>query len=244
MISDKSAMNVRSVSGLIHAPPDLIPHVTNGPVTMRDTWDAPVTMVRTRVSQSSPRLNVWRETEAWYRSRRQSGETQTANHSPAFVRGDQSEASHRQEMSAAQLKCFEVSLRRKLSERYGGPGDTRDRGGLGHAARRGLCKSVQTLDTREFYSPSDLSVRRTARPLSLDLGGGAVGGARIVPCGRVTVRACDEPYEEFRRAGIGACFRGEQYTADNQQLVLSPILCLHWQTQTRFAMAKWVRVSQ
>ena len=43
-------MNVRSVSGMINAPPDLIPHVT-----MRDTWDAPVTMVRTRVSQPSPR---------------------------------------------------------------------------------------------------------------------------------------------------------------------------------------------
>ena len=171
-------MNVRSVSGMINAPPDLIPHVT-----MRDTWDAPVTMVRTRVSQSSPRLNVWRETEAWYRSRRPSGETQTANHSPAFVRGDQSEASQRQEMSAAQLKCFEVSLRRKLSERYGGPRDARDRGGLGQSARRGLCKSVQTLDTREFYSPSDLSVRRTARPLSLDLGGGSGGGARATDLG-------------------------------------------------------------
>ena len=47
MISDRSTMNVRSVSGMINAPPDLIPHVT-----MRDTWDAPVTMVRTRVSQS------------------------------------------------------------------------------------------------------------------------------------------------------------------------------------------------
>ena len=52
MISDRSTMNVRSVSGMINAPPDLIPHVTNVPVTMRDTWDAPVTMVRTRVSQS------------------------------------------------------------------------------------------------------------------------------------------------------------------------------------------------
>ena len=115
-------------------------------------------------------------------------------------------------MSAAELKCFEMSLRRRLSERYGGSRDTcdtRDRRvtrGLGHVTR-GLCKSVQTLDTREFYSPADIRVR--ARPLSLDLGGGAGSGARVVPSTRVTVRACDEPYEEFRRAGIGACFRGE-----------------------------------
>lgn len=209
-------MNARSVSGVITAPPDLIPHVTN--VTLRDTWaGAPVTMVRTRVSQSSPRLNVWRETEAWYRSRRQSGETQTANHSPALVRGDQSGAGHRQEMSAAELRCFEVSLRRKLSERYGPP---RDRGGLGHAARRGLCKSVQTLDTGEP------STRRQVRPLSLDLGAGA--GARVVPCGRVTVRACDEPYEEFRRAGIGACFRGEQRIQPSVACVITNTECLHW----------------
>ena len=215
-------MNVRSVSGLINAPPDLIPaHVTNVPVTLRDTWGAPVTMVRTRVSQSSPRLNVWRETEAWYRSRRPSGETQTANHSPAFVSGDQSEAGHRHEMSAAELRCFEVSLRRKLSERYGG---ARDRGGLGQAARRGLCKSVQTLHSGELRD-----IRSHApRPLSLDLGGGGGGRPRVVPCGRVTVRACDEPYEEFRRAGIGACFRGEN--TDSLQLlqrVLSPILCVY-----------------
>ena len=119
-------------------------------------------------------------------------------------------------MSAAELKCFEMSLRRRLCERYGGSRDTcdtRDRRvtrGLGHVTR-GLCKSVQTLDTREFYSPADIRVR--ARPLSLDLGGGAAGGAgggaRVVPSTRVTVRACDEPYEELRRAGIGACFRGE-----------------------------------
>ena len=32
----------------------------------------------------------------------------------------------------------------------------------------------------------------------------------IIPCHRVTVRSCDEPYEEFRRAGIGACFKGKR----------------------------------
>ena len=180
MISDM--MNVRSVSGVIPGPPDLIPVSHH-----RD----PV-LVRTRVSHSSPRLNVWRETEAWHRSRRQSGEAGTANQSPASVRGDQSAARH--EMSAAELKSFEVTLRRRLSERYG---PLRERGSLGQR-----CKSVQTLDTGERWR--DMSHVGRGRPLSLDL------GHRVVPCGRVTVRACDEPYEEFRRAGIGACFRGEQ----------------------------------
>ena len=46
-------MNVRSVSGMINAPPDLIPNFTNVPVTMRDTWDAPVNvMMRGMLAQA------------------------------------------------------------------------------------------------------------------------------------------------------------------------------------------------
>ena len=71
------------------------------------------------------------------------------------------------------------------------------------AVPRVMCKSVQTL-------PSSTSVNYKVRPRphSLDADCFDVPGHSIVPCHRVTVRSCDEPYEEFRRAGIGACFRG------------------------------------
>ena len=232
-------MNVRSVSGLINAPPDLIPaHVTNVPVTLRDTWDAPVTMVRTRVSQSSPRLNVWRETEAWYRSRRPSGETQPANHSPAFVRGDQSEAGHRHEMSAAELRCFEVSLRRKLSERYGARVTeeawvTRPGGGCVRVSRHCTVGSSVTSGA----TPPGLS----AWTWGAEQGGGP-GWCRVAGsgCGPVTslTRSSDGrasgPASEVRiqNTVCSVCYR--QYC----------VFTLAGWTLTRFATAKWVTVSQ
>ena len=44
--------------------------------------------------------------------------------------------------------------------------------------------------------------------------GGGVG--RVIPCSRPTPRQPDQPYEEFRRAGIGLCFQGEfSYTGNS-----------------------------
>lgn len=105
-----------------------------------------------------------------------------------------------------------MNLRRKVSERYTSQNMTR---GLARVSR-GLCKSVQTLPTHGLCH-SDTRCYRRPRPHSLDFDnldpGGAGGGVishSIVPCHRVTVRSCDEPYEEFRRAGIGACFKGKR----------------------------------
>ena len=69
------------------------------------------------------------------------------------------------------------------------------------------------------WGPNPLLEGRRERPHSVELGGlrgrwgaGARGGGRgwwgVVPCARVRHRGCDEPPEEFARAGIGACFRG------------------------------------
>ena len=44
---------------------------------------------------------------------------------------------------------------------------------------------------------------------SVDLGGLDVLAALPVPGGRVRPRDCDELPDEFRRAGIGVCFRGD-----------------------------------
>ena len=116
----------------------------------------------------------------------------------------------------AQLKSFEMNLRRKVSERYSGNNMTR---GLARVSR-GLCKSVQTLPTHNTCHGDGRCFRRP-RPHSLDIdnldpgGAGGVISHSIVPCHRVTVRSCDEPYEEFRRAGIGACFKGKPIVEDN-----------------------------
>jgi hypothetical protein len=66
---------------------------------------------------------------------------------------------------------------------------------------------------------ADNAAAEIRRPHSVDLGGlarrrpeEAVGGQHhwlnVVPCKRIRPRDCDELPDEFRRAGIGACFEG------------------------------------
>ena len=52
----------------------------------------------------------------------------------------------------------------------------------------------------------------TERPHSVDIGG--IEGKTsawlgVMPSHRVRVRDCDEPPDEFKRAGIGVCFKGK-----------------------------------
>ena len=162
-----------------------MPHVTRDTMqaravsgTLLDTCPAPIVMVRARVTRSSPRLNVATPDTRGDLATCPPRDLECAPREPVSP------------YSLGQLKCFEMRLRRRVSEAYGG-----------RAGVRARCRSVQTL------APGDQQLPRP-RPRSLQLEGGA-GAGRVVPCTRVRVRSCDEPHEEFRRAGIGACFRGE-----------------------------------
>ena len=173
-------MKSRSVSG--HFPSE--PH---------QNQDIPIMMVKTRMAQSSSRINVFQETEQFYRKQFSLDGNEGCN--------------------LAELKSFEMNLRRKVSERYSG--ETRGIARGMTRVPRGLCKSVQTLVT----AGNEARCNKKARPHSVDVdtmgvyNGGHLGmfdvpGHRIVPCQRVIVRSCDEPYEEFRKVGIGSCFKG------------------------------------
>ena len=52
----------------------------------------------------------------------------------------------------------------------------------------------------------------TERPHSVDIGGierKTSAWLGVMPSHRVRVRNCDEPPEDFRRVGIGICFKGK-----------------------------------
>jgi hypothetical protein len=62
--------------------------------------------------------------------------------------------------------------------------------------------SVTRVKTREY---------ETQRPHSVDIGGierKTSAWLEVMPSHRVRVRNCDEPPDEFKRAGIGVCFKG------------------------------------
>ena len=117
-----------------------------------------VMRVRTRLSSSSVKMNVFDETEDYYRR-------QCRNNS---------------DNELAKLKCFEMSLRRRLSEKY-----------CRHVAR--------TRDRRHVHCVSSPNIFLSS-----------VAPVQVVPCQKVQVRAPDEPYQEFRKAGIGKCFKGRR----------------------------------
>ena len=84
------------------------------------------------------------------------------------------------------LKCFEMNLRQKVNERYR--------------------NSQSRVTDRKQYSPRAHCVSSPNLTFS--------DTVRVVPCHKVMIRACDEPYQEFRRAGIGACFKGKSRIHD------------------------------
>ena len=102
----------------------------------------------------------------------------------------------------------------------------------------GVRRSASTSLPRRGAVPHRSSSSRSCHRHSLDLGagGGAVWrgqhrhsldlGLVLLPVagGRVTTRQCDELPEEFRRAGIGACFRGEEGGGELWNVQISSIL--------------------
>ena len=119
------------------------------------------------------------------------------------------------EDSLINARIFEAELRTRLREKYSSHKDQeekysnhRDLGGKysSHRDLNHMSKGVQTGPT-SVYRATD----RRYRPHSVDMGGLARAKGRwsgVVPCQQVRVRECDEPPEEFKRAGIGFCFQG------------------------------------
>ena len=125
-------------------------------------------LVTARLTQSNSKVKLFQETSACYDVR------SSEAYKPVVGRRNNIDTNN-----LLQLKGFELSLKRKVAETYGG--SYRDLSVVGRK-RQSHHKSVQTLCT---VSASDLSgrgrpVRR--RPLSLDI------SHSVVPCHRVIIR--------------------------------------------------------
>ena len=127
-------------------------------------------LVTARLTQSNSKVKLFQETSPCYDVARSSSEA----YKPVVGRN------HIDTTNLLQLKGFELSLKRKVAETYGG--SSRDLSLVGRK-RQSHHKSVQTLCT---VSASDLSVVRDRqvrrRPLSLDM------SHSVVPCHRVIIR--------------------------------------------------------
>ena len=176
-------------------------------------------LVRTRIKECSSKQDVLLETEEWLRRRRgkavveRNGRVRDYGQNILLQeKGEQLQKCHNKtnknkesKLDLVTIKSFEINLRKKLADKYASHRD------LTH-----LNKSVQTaqivpaLVSEPVYRDRDRGYR-PVRPHSVDLGGLAREKSKwlgVVPCQRVRVRECDEPPEEFRRAGIGVCFKG------------------------------------
>ena len=124
-------------------------------------------LVTARLTKSSSKVKIFQESSAW------SDLSSSEAYRPVVGR------KNIDTNNLVQLKGFELSLKRKVAERYGG--SYRDLRGVGRK-RQSHHKSVQTLRT---VSASDLSEREREvrrRPHSLDM------SHSVVPCHRVIVR--------------------------------------------------------
>ena len=125
-------------------------------------------LVTARLTQSNSKVKIFQETSPCYDVARSS-----EAYKPLEGRNNIDTT------NLLQLKGFELSLKRKVAETYGG--SYRDLSVVGRK-RQSQHKSVQTLCT---VSASDLSVRGRPvrrRPLSLDM------SHTVVPCHRVIIR--------------------------------------------------------
>ena len=131
-------------------------------------------LLTTRLTMSTSKVNVFHETEDWRGMRRSHTlmEPKYPQH-PAAVR------TQIDKNNLIQLKGFEMNLKRKVAERYGG--SYRD---LTSVSRKTVShhKSVQTLCTAA--STSDLRVRDTIRrrPRSADM------SHTVIPSHKVIIR--------------------------------------------------------
>ena len=175
-------------------------------------------LVRTRMKECSSKQDVFLETEEWLRRRRCQTVVErngrVADYSPNTLLQDahsqnrshnKTNASMGSKLDLVTIKSFEINLRKKLKEKY-----------ASHRDMTHLSKSVQTIQTGPgpvagpVYRARDRGPR-PVRPHSVDMGRLAREKSKwlgVVPCHRVRVRECDEPPEEFKRAGIGVCFKG------------------------------------
>ena len=115
----------------------------------------------------------------------------------------------------------EKDHRKKIKDKYS-PHKDLPHFSKSHRDLTHISKGVQTVMTgpTPVYRARDRGPR-PVRPHSVDMGGLAREKGRwlgVVPCHRVRVRECDEPYEEFRRAGIGICFKGLLFIYFSQHL--------------------------
>ena len=124
-------------------------------------------LVTARLTQSNSKVKLFQETSAWCDLRN------SEVYKPLVGRNNIDTN------NLLQLKGFELSLKRKVAERYGG--SYRDLRVVGRK-RQSHHKSVQTLCTVSASDLSDRDRRVGRRPHSLDM------SHSVVPCHRVIVR--------------------------------------------------------
>ena len=163
-------------------------------------------LVRARMRESTSKQSVVMETEKWLRRRREKVVVERNGrmrqyHSNILLQDTRTTI----EDSLINARIFEAELRTRLREKYSSHKDLGEKYS-GHKDLDYMSKGVQTGPT-SVYRATD----RRYRPHSVDMGGLARAKGRwsgVVPCQQVRVRECDEPPEEFKRAGIGFCFQG------------------------------------
>ena len=108
------------------------------------------------------------------------------------------------------------SVRRAARQRYFSSQDSSvvQQQQAGHLVRRSASTSLPRKWSAPLPPPRSSSSTSTRPPVShrhsLDLGGLELLLALPVPGRRVRPRECDELPDEFRRAGIGVCFKGNK----------------------------------
>ena len=200
-------------------------HVLAEQVDMKRSPSLPL-LVKARMKECSSKQDVFLETEEWLRRRRgqlvieRNGRVNDYEPNTLLQNGNGQSLKKREvkkdigmhnQLDLIRIKSFEQDLRKKLKDKYSRHRDL-THFSKSHRDLTHISQSVQTLMTgaAPVYRARDRGPR-PVRPHSVDMGGLAREKGRwlgVVPCHRVRVRECDEPYEEFRRAGIGVCFKG------------------------------------
>ena len=89
------------------------------------------------------------------------------------------------------------------------------------SARSGETQNIKSAKRKSPIHQHDAPGIQPERPHSVDIGGLArdkSGWVGVVPCHKVRFKESDKPPDEFKRAGIGSCFKGKCLSFQHLQL--------------------------